>query len=267
MDEQLVQTIADLVMAALNKQARTPARVSPPAGLCTAGDGPANKTVGTTQQRESAKPDSSTYRPPLTGIITANQLQDAIRAARSKAVLLAADAKLTPLAQDLVRANPDSVKRQNVSTQDANLKRLNHGLPWSWWTCGQCESVRRVITEHSGAIIPITVPRQASSIAEAIMAADTAVRSGRTAGVVLFVKHAARAMCLANRRRSLRAILGNCDEAVALGVHEIGANVLVLEFPYLTYEEMATRVDTVMRSEARASGEMARLLREVEGRG
>ncbi|MEZ6190486.1 MAG: hypothetical protein R3C45_04255 [Phycisphaerales bacterium] len=159
------------------------------------------------------------------------------------------------------------MKRQNISEQDADLKKLNRGLPWSWWTCCQCESVRRVVAERSGAVIPITVPRQASSIAEAVMAADAAVRGGRLAGVVLFVKHAARAMCLANRRRSLRAVLGNCDEAVALGVHEIGANVLVLEFPYLTYEEMATRVDLVMRSEARASGEMSRLLREVEGRG
>lgn len=267
MDEQLVQTIADLVMAALNKQALASARVGPPAGLCTAGDGPAAKPAAVSHQQPVVAAPPTTDRPALTGIITANQLQDAIRTARNKAVLLAADAKLTPLAQDLVRANPDCVKRQNISAADANLRKLNHGLPWSWWTCCQCDSVRRIIAKRSGAMIPITVPRQASSIAEAVMAGDAAVRNGRSAGVVLFVKHAARAMCLANRRRSLRAVLGNCDEAVALGVHEIGANVLVLEFPYLTYEEMAARVDIVMRSEAKPSGEMSRLLREVEARG
>lgn len=273
-DEKLVQTIADLVIAAIQKQSQGSARISPPAGLCTAGDSPNTnpapsvvRPVTTSMQYDAANTTPSMDGTPLAGIITANQLADAIKASPNNLVVLAGDAKLTPLAQDLVRAKPECVKRQNVSAEDANLKSLNHGLPWSWWSCCQCESVRRIIAERSGAMIPLTVPRRPVSDAEAVMDADTAVRSGRSAGAVLFVKQAARAMCLANRRRSLRAILGNCDEAVAMGVHEIGANVLVLEFPYLTYEEMSARVDIVMRSEARPSGEMLRLLREVEGRG
>ncbi len=272
-DPQLVKTIADLVIEALSK--RTPqADVRPPAGLCTAGNGsgssdntPTVNPVTTSLQYDPKNIIPASDRPLLHGIITLHQLEDAISASPDKVVILAMDARLTPLAQDIVRANPATIRRENVCNTNATLKNLNHGLPWSWWTCCNCDAVRRTVAERANIMVPLTVPRSPASIAQAVIDADAAVRSGRCAGAVLFVRQAARAMCLANRRRALRAILGNCDEAVAQGVHEIGANVLVLEFPHLNYEQMSTRVDTIMRSKTKAPADVCRFLAEVEGAG
>jgi hypothetical protein len=289
-DAKLVQMIADLVIEALSNHPRT-ADIRPPAGLCTAGPAPGSakpapaglctagpgpgsaepapavKPVTISRQADPKAVAPAIDRPHLRGIVTANQLSDAIQASPDNTVMLAMSARLTPLAQDIVRSSPASVRRENVSDQDATLKTLNYGLPWAWWTCGQCDAVRRTVTERAGMMIPLAVPRRPVSIAEAVMDADAAVRSRRAAGAVLFVSQAARAMCLSNRRRSLRAILGNCDEAVAQGVHEIGANLLVLEFPRLNYEQMSARVDTIMRSDTKPPIEMTRFLSNVEGAG
>jgi hypothetical protein len=272
-DPQLVKMIADLVIEALSKHTAA-ADVHPPAGLCTAGGGsdtsdntPAVKPVTTSLQHDPQNIVPAGDRPHLSGIITLHQLEDAILSSPNKVVILAMDARLTPLAQDIVRANPTTIRRENVCNTNATLRNLNHGLPWYWWTCCNCDAVRQTVAERSNIMVPLTVPRRPASIVQAVMDADAAVRSGRAAGAVLFVRQAARAMCLTNRRRALRAIHGNCDEAVTQGIHEIGANVLVLEFPFLNYEQMSTRVDLIMRSKTKAPADVCRFLAEVEGAG
>lgn len=272
-DPQLVKTIADLVIEALSKPTHT-ADIRPPAGLCTAGGDPK-----TSENTPTAKPvtTSTTYaprqivptaeRPMLHGIVTSHRLEDAIASSPDKVAILAMDARLTPLAQDIVRANPNVVRRENINEQDATLKHLNYGRAWCWWTCCQCDAIQRTVSERSNMFVPLAVPRHSSSIAEAVMDADSMIRTGRVAGAILFVRQAAKPMCLANRRRSIRAILGNCDEAVMHGIHAIGANTLILEFPYVNYEQMSARVDMMLRSEARTPIEMTRFLANVEGAG
>lgn len=269
-DPQLVQTIADLVVQALS-QHTAPADVRPPAGICTAGGSSQPSTgikpVTTSQPYDPKRIVPVKDRPLLHGIVTSHRLEDAIQSSPDKVVILAMGARLTPLAQDIVRANPASVRRENIGDGHATLRDLNHGRSWCWWTCCQCDAVRRTVAQRANMMVPLSVPHNPTSIAQAVMDADARVRSGRCAGAVLFVRQAARAMCLANRRRSLRAILGNCDDAVSQGAHEIGANVLVLEFPYLTHEQMARRVDLILRSNAKPPSDVLRLLTEVEGVG
>ena len=272
-DPQLVQTIADLVVEALSsRDGAAAAAVRPPAGLCTAGDGSSQpseastiKTVTVSNQHDAKRVVPTKDRPLLDGIITSHRLEDAIASSPDGVVVLAMGARLTPLAQDIVRANPTRIRRENVSEQGATLKHLNHGLPWAWWTCCQCDVIQQVVSERAGMLLPLAVPRQSSAIAEAVMDADAMIRSGRVAGAVLFVRQAARPMCLANRRRALRAVLGHCDEAVQHAIHAIGANTLILEYPYVSYEQIATRMDLVMRSKTQAPTEMKRYLASVEG--
>ncbi len=109
----------------------TPAEIRPPAGVCTgdyskfpelagrlhskadpgasaAVDGVRNPQV--TSQQASRQAPAPTVPAPLTGIVTENQLLAAMAAAPNGAIL-AADARLTPLAQDLARRYPDRVRR------------------------------------------------------------------------------------------------------------------------------------------------------------
>ena len=272
-DPQLVKTIADLVIEALSRRTQA-AAIKPPAGLCTAGgdSGPSDNTptikpVTTSTPYEPRQIVPATERPMLHGIVTSHRLEDAIASSPDKVVNLAMDARLTPLAQDIVRANPNVVRRENINENEATLKQLNHGRAWCWWTCCQCDAIQRTVSERANMLVPLAVPRNSSAIAEAVMDADAMIRSGRVAGAILFVRQAARPMCLANRRRSMRAVLGYSDETVMHGIHAIGANTLILEFPYVNYEQMSTRVDMMMRSEAKPPMEMKRFLANVEGSG
>ena len=46
-------------------------------------------------------------------------------------------------------------------------------------------------------------------------------------------------MCYTSRCSAIRAVVGTCMEAVEQGIRELGANVLVIEYPYVRPEQIA----------------------------
>ena len=80
--------------------------VRPPIGVCT-GDYSQFPELQKRRRAGAARPAA----PPLTGIVTAEQLQRAMDTATDGVVHLADDARLTPLANDLAREHPQRVRR------------------------------------------------------------------------------------------------------------------------------------------------------------
>ncbi len=199
----------------------------------------------------------------MTGIVTANQLQAAMDASADRVARLAADAKLTPLANDLARQFPQRIVRINRE-QSASASAMS-GAPatWLWWADGACATVDGVVAARRDRLRAATAGRSSGALVQVIRDLAGAIQRHQVAGGVLFVASAAQAMCLANRCLNIRAVLGTCDEAVEQGVRELGANVLVIEYPSVGERSMAAMVDRFTAQLPQASAAMERILAEL----
>lgn len=291
-DPQLVQRIADEVMRALQAP-RTPS--SPPLGLCkgvdtkkeschcdgaccskTQSPGRSEGPDTLAKSVDSPRPVTTSLgaapkhveprdtQPVLTGFVTANQLRDAIASSPDGVAVLTAAARLTPLAQDIVRAKPDCVRRRGIPNSTPKLAHVTGGLPWMWWSSGPCDAVAKIVADRRNVLLPSTAARSDEQLTEAIRDLHRAVTEGRAAGGILFVQQGARAMCLANRKRSLRAVLGHCCDAVRAAIGDLGPNVLVLEYPFNDHDRMARCVDLVLNTNLSVPARMKSMLAMVE---
>ncbi len=209
------------------------------------------RTPGSMAIRESIaaaniQPQATQHSPlPLTGIITANQLQEAAKASPDGTVLLAIDAKLTPLANDWARQKKDKIRRvspEDVShyaapTSSSSAEHAAAGAnsptnQWLWWIEGGCPIVRDVTQAFGLALRPLAAAPTSGSLPQVLRELARAVKAKQVAGGILFVPSASKAVCMANRCQSLRAIVGTCGEAIEQGLQEIGANVLIIEYPH-----------------------------------
>jgi len=230
--------------------------VSPRTVGVSASGSPASATTSTSRPGDSAdlitglgpRPLSPASTPlPLTGIVTANQLQQAMNAASDGVVWLANDAKLTPLANDLARSKKDNVKRGAPPQRDihADPSKPTHSVGgsavagWLWWIDGGCPVVRDVTQSFGLALRPIAAAPTGGSLSQVVRELARAVKSKQTPGGILFVPTASRAICLANRCPSLRAIVGTSGEAIEQGIRDLGANVLIIEYPHHGHRSVA----------------------------
>ena len=74
-------------------------------------------------------------------------------------------------------------------------------------------------------------------------------------------------MCYANRPSSLRAVVGTCGEAVEQGIAALGANVLVIEYPYVKPDAMTAMVDRFISQTPQASPQVQRDLADMQRSG
>ncbi|MCE9590409.1 MAG: hypothetical protein K8S99_07790 [Planctomycetes bacterium] len=272
-DPQLVQLITQQVIAVLRERGIVPgagaaaqARVEirPPMGVCT-GDYSqfpelAGRNVGA--EKQDAKPQAAAVLP-LTGIITANQLQAAMDASSGGAVVLAVDARLSPLANDLARKFPNRIQRASASSNKSENPADAADLPWLWWIDGSCPVVSQVTTERSARLRASSAPHSPASLSGVVRELASAIKARRVAGGILFVHNAARAMCLANRCASIRAVVGTCGEAVEQGVTELGANVLVVEYPHHGYRGVSQMVDRMLQQPPKPPASIERELADL----
>src|SRR5690606_12906424 len=118
---ELVQKIAQQVLRAIQAQAgeaaggpkaEGPAPIQPPAGVCTGDYSKFPELVG---RSVGARPQAAPTVIALSGIVTAAQLEAAIKASSDGVAVLAPDARLTPLANDLVRQKPGCIRRADAA--------------------------------------------------------------------------------------------------------------------------------------------------------
>lgn len=292
-DPQLVQRIADEVIRAIQSQGEAgdrspdessgvpPTNVRPPIGICT-GDyskfpelqgrlnasPPAASATATAGGSASAAPapgaaSAAEASPlPMSGIITANQLEEAIASSPTGVAALAHDARLTPLANDFARQHPEKVDRLTPGNHAA-LPDATRSMSWLWWIDGQCPAVDTITQQRASSLRPIAATRAGSSTAQVVREIASAMHAERATGALLFVRSAAQVMCFANRCASLRAVVGTCGEAVEEGITQLGANVLVLEYPHQGPKAMAAMVDRMMQHPPQLSAAVQRQLAEL----
>ena len=227
------------------------APISPPPGTCTA----------------AAPAPAATA--PLAGIVTASRLQEAMDAAGDGVAVLAPDARLSPLANDLARQHGRRVRRISAADLKAGAEGADGASPaasgpWLYWIMRTCPVADKIIAERRHALTPMAVSRDAGALPQVMRDLAGAIKSGTTPGGILFVPSAARAMCYANRCPSIRAVVGTCDKAVEQGIDELGANVLVIEYPHHGPASMAASVDRMIMQPPRVSPQVLRELSELQ---
>lgn len=267
--QQLVEMVTREVLAVLAARGMMggpPAPIQPPVGTCTGDYSKFEELRGrlTGGDDQGHVPPSlpTPAASPLTGIVTARQLQDAIDASPDGVAAVAPDARLTPLANDLVRQEPQKIRRTAFAAMQTNPLAADD-LPWLWWIDGQCPAATQITQQRAAVLQPSGGARHGAALGQVVREVATALRSGRIAGGLLFVPNAARAMCFANRCASVRAVVGSCSQAVEQGVTELGANVLVIEYPHVAPTSMAAMVDRILRQPPKLPAHVQRELNDL----
>lgn len=278
-DEQLISAIVQQVLAVLRERGVKAggagasggtgggvprADVRPPLGTCT-GDyskfPELNRNRAELSDPGSAKPQAALV---LTGIVTASQLQQAIGDSADGVATLAAEARLTPLANDFARQHPQKIRRASAGGDAvATSPSPAAALPWLWWIEGACPVVQKLTAERQSLLRPMSSGRVASSLGQVIRDLAGSIKAKTAQGGLLFVPNAARAMCMANRCPSLRAVVGTCTEAVEQGVRELGANVLVVEYVHHGPRAMEAMVDRMLQQSPSVPPAMQRELADL----
>ena len=212
--------------------------------------------------------------------VTVRQLEDLYRQGGSNGhVVLPYRARLTPLAQDWVRS-----KRVAVGYSDGEEQApINRAGGFSggaqhagsaaapatgatlWWCDGPCGPAKAALVafEKESSLKALDVPQDGRRVAEVVKSIAAQVKSGQAQGAVLMVQTGAAAVVFANRCPSLRAVLGTCLEAVEQGIQQVGANVLVIEYPHRTLQQMKNMLGRFVRVRREPPEDVRRQLQEL----
>lgn len=216
-------------------------------------------------------------------ILTARQLEDLHRRSGGNGhITLPYRARLTPLATDWVRAKkiilgysnveaPTSIAAASATVPLAASRAepaADSGAPSSpilWWCDGPCGPAKAALTAHAkeSNLHPLDKPADPKQLVTVIKQIVSELKSNRICGAILLVQNGAQATVFANRCPSIRAVLGTCMEAVEQGVRLVGANVLIIEYPYKTLPQVRNLLSRFTRGPRRLSEEVGRQLQEL----
>lgn len=209
-------------------------------------------------------------------IFSARQLQELHKT--NGHVTLPYRARLTPLAQDWVRAQKIAVEYSDMekpisapkasSPSDApgsSAKPQAAAGTFLYWCDGPCGPAKAAIVTQAkeSSLIAIETSADPRHLVEVIKHLAAEVKENRVVGGILVVTSGALAMLFANRCPSLRAVLGSCQEAVEQGVAQMGANVLVIEHKYKTLPQVKNMLSRFVRGARNVSDDVQRQLKEL----
>ena len=214
-------------------------------------------------------------------IVTARQLEDLHKQNGANGhVTLPYRARLTPLASDWIRARKIAIGYGDVSPPSngapaSETSRATESPPlaashapsgaYLWWSDGPCGPAKAAVVAHERdsslrALDLATDPKQLVKVIKTVAAE---VKSERIQGAILLVQNGALATVLANRCPSLRAILGTSMDAVDQGVQQAAANVLIIEHPQKTLQQVKNLLARFTRGKRSPSEELQRQLQEI----
>src|SRR5438046_629165 len=208
-------------------------------------------------------------------IFTARQLEDLHK--NNGHVTLPVAARLTPLAQDWLRAKKIAVRYLNGETASA-AEASSTGLASSriaapsgpaptflWWCDAPCGPAKAALMAQAREtnLKATEIDIAGNRIVEAIKFIAREVKESRANGGILFVENGSLEMVYANLCPSLRAVLGTCREAVDQAVQQAAANVLVIEHPFKTLQQTKALLARFCRGPRELSEEMKRQLQEL----
>jgi ribose 5-phosphate isomerase RpiB len=222
-------------------------------------------------------------------IVTARHLEDLHRQNGSNGhITLPYRARLTPLGSDWIRAKKIAVgyadvvapangntppaigtaKPQAAETPSALPLAASHASPtgaFLWWCDGPCGPAKAAVVAHEkeSNLRALDKPADAKQLVTVVKTIAAEVKAGRIQGGVLLVQSGALATIYANRCPSLRAVLGTCMEAVEQGVQQAAANVLIIEHPYKTLQQVRNLLSRFTRAKRNLREDVQRQLQEL----
>ncbi len=205
-------------------------------------------------------------------IVTARQLQDLHKTEGQ--LRLPIGTRLTPMASDWLRSKKITVIYGDAATTENAQKSADTRKPslapspsgvFLWWCDGPCGQAKAALASQSKEtnFQPIPVTTEAKHIVGAVKHLANEIKNDRATAGVLLVQSGAAAVVFANRCPSLRAILGTCRDAVQQGVERLAANVLIIEHPYQTLQQVRNLLSQFVRLQRPLSEETRRQLQEL----
>jgi ribose 5-phosphate isomerase RpiB len=215
-------------------------------------------------------------------IVTARQLEDLHRQSGSNGHLtLPYRARLSPLANDWIRSKKIVIGYSDVQAvsghgaaqeaaqgsakpQAAELISSNIGS-FVWWCDGPCGPAKAAVVSHEkeSQLRALDKPSDGKQLVSVVKSIAADVKGGRIQGAVLIVQNGALAMIFANRCPSLRAVLGTCMEAVDQAVQLAAANVLIIEHPHKTLQQVKNMLSRFTRGKRGLPEDVQRQLQEL----
>ena len=204
--------------------------------------------------------------------VTVRQLEDLYRRDGSNGhVTLPYRARLTPLAQDWVRSKRVAVGYSDGEAQAprpaAAASAAQHPRAGAtvWWCDGPCGPAKAALVayEKESALKALDVPQDARRVATVVKSVAAQVKSGQAQAAVIMVQSGASAVVFANRCPSLRAVLGTCLESVEQGIQQVAANVLVIEYPHRTLQQMKNMLGRFLRGKRDLPEDVRRQIEEL----
>jgi ribose 5-phosphate isomerase RpiB len=209
-------------------------------------------------------------------IFTARQLEDLHKT--NGQVTLPVGARLTPMASDWARSRKvaivfdgqspagvaTSVARSTVAAPLASSSPAPAGQIL-WWCDGPCGAAKAALAavgrEANVAAMPINA--EPKFLVGAVKHLAKEITADRATAGILLVQSGAAAAVYANRCPSLRAILGTCRDAVQQGLDQVGANVLIIETPHQTLQQVRNVLSLFVRMRRTPSEDVKRQLQEL----
>jgi len=200
-------------------------------------------------------------------------------------IVLPYRARLTPLASDWVKARrivlgysgngqsapagpptaqapsaPLAVSQAVSSNAPAQATPPLATVDYLWWCDGPCGAAKAAVAAQAreSRIEPLDLPAEPKFLVAAIKQVAGAVKGGRASGGILLLQTGAAALVYANRCPSLRAILGSCRDAVDQGVRQVAANLLIVEHPHQTLQQVRNLLAVFCRGGQRMPGDEVR---------
>jgi hypothetical protein len=208
-------------------------------------------------------------------IVTARQLEDLHRQNGGNGQLtLPYRARLTPLACDWLRSRKIAVGYSDldgagaqaiVKPQPNQASAPTSGGNFLWWCDGPCGPAKAAVSAQAKecGLVALDGRADAKQLAAVIKEIAQSIKAAQYTGAILLVQNGALATVFANRCPSLRAVLGTCLEAVEQGVQLAAANVLIIEYPYKTLQQMRNLLSRFTRAKRVLSEDVRRQLEEL----
>jgi hypothetical protein len=210
-------------------------------------------------------------------IFTARQLEDLHKT--NGHVTLPLGARLTPMACDWARSRKVAIAFDGQSAQAGvatSVARSSVAEPLApsapapagqilWWCDGPCGAAKAALASigREANVAPMAINAEPKFLVGAIKHLAKEIKSDRAAAGILLVQSGAAAAVYANRCPSLRAILGTCRDAVQQGLDQVGANVLIVETPHQTLQQVRNVLSLFLRMRRTPSDDVKRQLQEL----
>ena len=206
-------------------------------------------------------------------IYTARQLEDLWKANGSNGqVILPYRARLSPMASDWIKSKKINVGYSDDGTVKTDSPAKEKAAPtpapagaFLWWCDGPCGTAKAALSAQSreSSLGQIDILSEPTKLVSVIRSIAREVKSNQTPGAILMVNSAASALVYANRCPSLRAIVGTCLETVEQGLRDVAANVLIIEYPHKTLQQIRNLIARFVKARRELSEEARKSLQEL----